>query len=227
MKKVLYAAFLTVFSLASIASAQTLSFSPTSVSLSAMVGTTTAGVATVSVTASSGTLTYTASNNTGVPWLSFGSAGSTTPTNPATQFISGTTPSSFVVFANPATLTAGTYTATLLLSANGVNTNVPVSFVVSSIGVSPQSPVNLSYQVGSGSFPGTYLQVLGPSTTYTTQIQNASNCSWLFVPTNGPVPGTLTVATNPSGVNALSANATPYPAALPLRPPMAAPRSRS
>jgi len=206
LKKVLYAAFLTVFSLASIASAQTLSFSPTSVSLSAMVGTTTAAVATVSVTASSGTLTYTASNNTSVPWLSFGPASSTTPTNPATQFISGTTPSSFVVFASPANLTAGTYTATFLLSANGVNTNVPVSFVVSSIGISPLSPVNLSYQLGSGSFPGSPLQVLGPSTTYTTQIQNASNCAWLFVPSSGPVPGSLTVATNPSAVIGLTPN---------------------
>jgi hypothetical protein len=112
------------------------------------------------------------------------------------------TPSSFVIFANPAGLGAGTYSGTLLISPNNSSPSVtlPVSFVVSSLSISPQPPVLLSYQQNSGTFPGTTLQLTGATTQFTTQVQSGSNCSWLFVPASGSAPGPLTVSTNPSAV---------------------------
>ena len=209
MKRVLSIAPLAITLLASLASAQTVSVSPTPVTLSAMVGSTTAASATVSVTSTSGTVAYTIVNNFSTSWLSVGPAGATSPTNPATEFVQQSTPSSFVVFANPNGMPAGTYNATLQITpqtTTGAST-IPITFVISSIGISPPSPINFTYSVGSGSQPGTTLQVLGSTTTYTTALlQNSSNCGWLFVSPSGAVPGSLLISTNPSALIQLSPN---------------------
>ena len=177
-----------MISLACVAGAQTLSLSPTSVTLSATVGGTTPVSATINVTASSGTIVYVAfnSNSSSSPWLSLGATSGSTPSQTP---VTGSTPGSFVIFANPSGLAANSYTGSITVSGNGASTSINVTFVVSTIGISPQPPVLLSYQVNSGSFPSATLQLTGQNTTYTAAVPTSSNCSWLVVtPTTGSSP---------------------------------------
>ncbi|MGO9257220.1 MAG: BACON domain-containing protein [Bryobacteraceae bacterium] len=206
MKRVLAFASLSMISLACVAGAQTLSLSPASVNLSATVGGTTPVSATINVTASSGTIAYVAfnSNSSSSPWLSLGATSGSTPSQTP---VTGSTPGSFVIFANPSGLAANSYTGSITVSGNGASTSINVTFVVSTIGISPQPPVLLSYQVNSGSFPSATLQLTGQNTTYTAAVPTSSNCSWLVVtPTTGTSPGTLAVLLNPSVVLTLAPN---------------------
>ena len=116
LKRVLSFAPLAMTLLASLASAQTVSVSPTPVTLSAMVGSTAAASATVNVSSASGTVAYTIVNNFSTPWLSVGPANATTPSNPPQEFVQQSTPSSFVVFANPTGMAAGTYSLTATIT---------------------------------------------------------------------------------------------------------------
>ena len=206
MRKTLSVASLTLFSLASIASAQTVNLSQTTVTLSATVGSTTKVVSQpINVTSTSGsTVSYNVSPN--IYWLSVATTANSTP-QPALSF--QTTPGSFVIFADPTGLPAGQNNGIVTVLSGGISTNITVNFFISTIGVSPQPPVTFTYVQGSGSLPQPVnLQLTGSATQYSTQIQNSSNCGWLALlpPTGGSVPGFITVTTNASQLAALTPN---------------------
>jgi len=181
--------------------AQTLSVSPTSVTANALAGSTTVVTQTIAVSTTSGNPQYVAQTSLS-NWLSLAQ----TPNDTA---VTGTAPGSFTIYMNPSNLSAQTYTANITVSGGaGPAIVIPVSFTVSTIGISPQPPVQLNYLQNSGSFPSQALQLNANTfTQYSTQIPSTSNCTWLFlVPSSGTAPGTLTVELNGSVVVILSPN---------------------
>jgi trimeric autotransporter adhesin len=233
LKKVLSHASLLMFLLATITHAQSLSVNPTSVTLSAMAGTNTAVSSTITIsTSSNSAVTYTASNsNTANSWLTV-AASSTSTSGPSVTL---TAPGSLAIFANPSALPTGMYSGTVVLTplnGTGSSINIPVTFYVSTIGVSPTS-VQFSYQQNSSNFPqGANLEVTGSSVTqYTVQVP--SSCTWLVVsPSSGTTSPTspsthtavvndavligLTPSTYTCNVNFVPANSTSTPFTLPV-----------
>uniref|UniRef100_Q01TB9 BACON domain-containing protein n=1 Tax=Solibacter usitatus (strain Ellin6076) TaxID=234267 RepID=Q01TB9_SOLUE len=108
---------------------------------------------------------------------------------------SGSTPTTLSVTADPTGLAAGTLNATLTIS--GINTiQIPVSFTIGSLGVSPQS-IQFLYTL-NGSFPtAQILSLTGNSVGFTASLSTTSGGSWLQVfPTTGTTPTTLSVIVN-------------------------------
>src|SRR5579871_6032444 len=152
-------ASLSLISIAGALQAQTLSVSPTSVALSAQAGSTTVVQQTINVSTTSGNPEFiaqiAASQGTVPTWLSLSSSAY------QTVFL-GAAPGSFVIYVNPANLTAGSYTANVDVSLAGGSGNqivIPVTLSVSTISVSPQPPVQMTYVQGSGTFPSASLQL--------------------------------------------------------------------
>ena len=202
MKKVLSLASLTFLSLVSIASAQSLSFSPTSLTLSGTAGNTTPVTTTIMANTTSGTIPYVASS--GSFWLLLGATTTSTPSS----VLSGSAPGSFVIFANPIGLSTGTYNGTISVSGGGTSATISVTFIVSTIGISPQPPVTFSYVQNSLTFPTAQsLQLTSSSTTQFTVVVPSSttgtsnNCSWLAVaPLTGSTPALLSVIPNQAAI---------------------------
>jgi uncharacterized protein (TIGR03437 family) len=206
LKRVLCFTSLILLSLAGALGAQTLSVNPTSVTLSGTAGSTTPVNTTVTLSTSSGSVTYSASSN--ASWLLLGA---TTTSTPALS-LSGTAPGSLVIFANPSGMATGTYTGLIAISGGGVSLQINVTFVVSTIGVSPSS-VAFSYQQNSANFPnGVTLTVTASAVTqFNVTLPNTSTCTWLGVTpisgtTSSTSPQNLTVFLNNSVLIGLTPN---------------------
>jgi uncharacterized protein (TIGR03437 family) len=108
---------------------------------------------------------------------------------------SGSTPTTLSVTADPTGLSAGTLNATLTIS--GINTiQIPVSFTIGSLGVSPQS-LQFLYTL-NGSFPTAQILTLsGNAVGFTAAVSTTTGGSWLQAfPTTGTTPTTLSVIVN-------------------------------
>jgi uncharacterized protein (TIGR03437 family) len=163
----------------------------TSVTLSGQVG----GPAvqqTINVSSSSSSAifylaTISESTASGVQWLRFGGT-----CNAGITGTNGTTPASFTITADPSCVGAGTYNGSITISpqtAGSVNVVIPVTFTVSSVGVSPSS-LTFAYQTG-GTIPSAQsLTVTGPNSAFTAAASTSNGGTWLQVaPTSGAITG--------------------------------------
>jgi hypothetical protein len=119
------------------------------------------------------------------PWLKFNGQTSVT----------GSTPSTVTITADPTGLAAGTYPGSISVAGGTAgNTLIPVTFTVSAIGVNPAS-LAFTYTVGSSTFPGTQVLTLSGATTQCTATSNTtSGGSWFtLLNTSCSSPGTVTV----------------------------------
>jgi uncharacterized protein (TIGR03437 family) len=173
--------------------AQTLQPNPASLSFSARVG---GAIDTRS-------LSVTTSNNTTVtfamfsdqPWLKI-------PVPPPAGF---TTPTTQTIMADPSGMNSGTYTGHLQLVSASSTVTLNVTFVVSTIGVTPTSMTFGPYTAGTVPSASQNITVAGSGTFNVTQ--SSSGCSWLSVsPTFGSAPATLQASLNGSIVGGLAAN---------------------
>ena len=117
--------------------------------------------------------------------------------------LSGTTPASVMVTANPAGLAPGTYGGTINVTASGSITPVPVA-VTLTITAPPQltiAPAQLTFAVpvnGAAPAPQTLTVT---SNNGPLAFTAAAGSIWLSVtPTNGNTPATLAVSVNPTGL---------------------------
>jgi len=116
---------------------------------------------------------------------------------------SGNTPSALTVTANPAGLSAGSYSASFSIGAAGGNVTVQATLAVSSISVSPQT-LQFSYQPG-GQITAQNLTISGQAVTFSTTESTATGGGWLEVnPASGNSPGTAVVTLNPAVVPSLA-----------------------
>src|SRR5271157_225854 len=148
--------------------------------------------------------------------VSSGTARNFTVTTSATWLTaaptSGKTPATLTVSANPASLTAGTYTGTVRVSVPNSETvrHVSVTFTVTAstrhLVVTP-STLAFSYQQGGAQPTAQSLSVrssTGSAINYTTQVSTTNGGSWLSAsPASGTTPGTISVSVHPGslGVN--------------------------
>jgi uncharacterized protein (TIGR03437 family) len=158
-----------------------------------------ASTQTLTVDSNTGSTAFTAVSQmlSGAGWLSISPSGALT------------TKQDITVTANPAGLPAGTYSGTILFSANGNSQQVQVSLVVSSsapaggnVQVVPAN-LNLTYQIG-GTAPSGQLQVSN-AVAGTAQIPFtvAALAAWLTVtPTSAQTASTVTVGVNTAGLTA-------------------------
>ena len=175
-----------------------LTFSPSQITLTSSGGATpapaTLGVSAATQTAFSATIAY----SSGSGWLTVSP-------------LSGTTPASLTVSANPAGLTAGnTYNATISFSANGSVQTVPVSFTVSGGGTAGNVtvlPGSLTFAAVQGSSPAN--QTLSVSSaagaagiSFTVTPITSSGGSWLSASVaGGTTPlNPLTISVNSSAL---------------------------
>ena len=143
--------------------------------------------------AGGGTLAWCATSN--VSWLAL---------RPA----SGTAPSTLSLLLSPTSLTAGTYTGTVQVSAGGAS-NTPISISVSlTVAPNPNALVvsaqalSFSYTVG-GAVPAAQSISITNAANGTLSWTASSSATWLTVsPTSGSVPSTISVSVNPAGLSA-------------------------
>jgi len=112
------------------------------------------------------------------------------------------TPATITVSADPAGLPAGVQTGTIAIfgASGGGELDVPVTFTVGTVGVSP-STLAFTYQ-SNGTFPGGATLTLSSATATNVAVKTASPGDWLVVPTSATAPGTLQVSLNPQVVGA-------------------------
>ncbi len=189
-------------------SAGQLTLNPTSLSFSGNVGGAVTAAKQLSVTAASAT-TFTL-NTTGGSWLSV---------SPATGS-NLTTPQTINITANPANLTAGTYTGSVLLTTAGVTQTVPVTFVVSAAvgGNVTVSPTAMTFTSQNGAAPAVQGLVITSANSSQTQVNSvittstSSGGSWLSAGvasgTTVVTPITLAVSANPTGLASGTYNGT-------------------
>ena len=162
-----------------------ISASPTSFSFTIQGGGSNPAAQTLNITNSGGgTLSWTASDN--APWLTLSPA-------------SGTNHGVVSVSVAPGSLTVGTYSGTITISASGVrSTSIPVTFTVAAAPVPPRigaSPTTLSFtaQQGAGNPAAQALSISntgGGTLTWTA----SENAPWLTLSqTSGTGNGTITV----------------------------------
>jgi uncharacterized protein (TIGR03437 family) len=170
------------------ASAQTISVSSSSLTFSAQAGGSAVSQSiTVSATGGSTSVVLFPSQT----WLTV---------NPGSATVSGTTPQTFTVTANPAfptILSPGTYQDTNFRIIGQNNTVVvPVTLTVSSIAVTPQT-LSFAYTAGSNVQPlGQNLTLTGQAVTYVATATTSSGGNWIQtpVPGSGTLPANGTVA---------------------------------
>jgi uncharacterized protein (TIGR03437 family) len=170
-------------------SAQTVAVSPTSLTFSALAGSSAQSQA-VTVSGSTGIL-FAISN---VPWVKVCS-GSGCVGQTSIQINNG----ALTVIADPTGLSVGQYqnsqAVTIDDSSLHAVANIAVTLTVAPIGVSP-STVAFNYQIGS-TYPAAQNLTLtsAPNTPYTTAL-SGSDCAWLQQPAGGTAPGTVPLAVN-------------------------------
>ena len=113
--------------------------------------------------------------------------------------MSGTTPSTITVTADPTGLAAGPYNGcviTVVGFGSAGSTNVNVSFTVGTIAASPSS-LQFSYTVGGGSPPAQSVTLSGQAVTFSTMFSSTTGGNWLQVtPAAGTVPGAVSAMLN-------------------------------
>jgi uncharacterized protein (TIGR03437 family) len=168
---------------------------PVSLTLSAVAGGS-AVTQTFQVTAS-GSTSFTASptTTTGGSWLTVSPASGT----------AGYVGTTLTVTANPASLAAGTYQGSVLLtSGGGIVTQVPIVFNVAASSGLTLSPglLGFAYTLGAAAPPNQIVQVSG-SQSFTAAATTSTGGTWLSVtPTSGTGSASLTVTANPAGLAA-------------------------
>ena len=120
----------------------------------------------------------------GITWLKINGQGT----------VSGSTPATVSVAADPTGLNAGSYTAQITL-IGGATTSpaIPVTFTISAIGVNPAS-LSFTYTAGSLNFPAPQSVTLsGATTACTAQVTNTSGGNWFTLLQSAcSSPGNLT-----------------------------------
>jgi uncharacterized protein (TIGR03437 family) len=118
-----------------------------------------------------------------------------------------TTPATVTIVADPTGLAAGQYTANISVlsgAVGGPSVQVPVTFAVGAIGVSPSS-LALTYQVNSGAFPSsTTLNLSAGANTNFVAAFSSSSGAWLSVPSTGTAPGTLLATPNTAAIGSMT-----------------------
>ncbi len=168
-------------------SAQTVSISPTALSLAGIVGgSPVSQLLNISAAGGYTTVAVLPSHS----WLS------ATPS-------SGVTPLQVTVTANPAGLAAGTYTDNNFRVVTSTQTvTVPITFVVGSITVTPTS-LSFAYTMGTQiNPPGQFLTVNGQSLNFTASATTSSGGNWLVAT---PTGSQVYVITDPNVLSGLSA----------------------
>jgi uncharacterized protein (TIGR03437 family) len=173
-----------------------LTASPSSVTMTSPLGSTSLVQQSVLLTGTSGlTFTAYATTTTGYGWLTV------TPTT-------GTSPATLVAQGNPAGLATGTYQGSILVSTYLGTLTIPVVFNVGTSGgygtltVSPTS-MTFSAQAG-GAAPAAQTVYVNSTTGYsTTFTASVSGAAWLSIsPTSGFTPASLNVTVNQTGLSA-------------------------
>jgi Viral BACON domain len=171
-----------------------LNITPGNVSFTYPSGSTTAGVQALSITSSGTALPFTAAASGG-GWLTVSP-------------VSGSTPASVKVSANPTGLAAGTYNGTITITSdNAANSpqTVPVRLVVGTTGTGrlhiwPPRAVTFEYESGHADPAPRNIRVLsyGAPLSFTA---SALGGSWISVtPSGGTTPGSLSISVNPGGL---------------------------
>ena len=170
--------------------------SPTSLSFTAQQGSGNPAVQTLSISnTGGGTLSWSASDN--AAWLTVSPA-------------SGTGNGSVAVSAALGTLAAGSYSATVTLSATGATpVTVPVAFTVTAAPTISLSPISLSYAATQGAANPSNQTVTVTNSGGTLTWAATDNASWLaLTPSSGSGNGTLTASVNTAGLAAGTYNGT-------------------
>jgi len=171
---------------------------PSTASLSAAAGSASAATTTVQLTSTDNTIPYTASATvaSGSNWLTVSPS-------------SGNLGSSITISANAANLTAGSYTGTVTITAQGATVaTIPVTLTVTAAANLQVAPATLTfnYQTSDASAPASQsVQITSGSagTTLNWSATPTSTGSWLQVtPPRGSTPATFTVSVNPTGLSA-------------------------
>jgi hypothetical protein len=109
------------------------------------------------------------------------------------------------VSANPAGLSAGTYSGTVTVASSAATNSpvaIPVTLMVTPAPVLTAQPNALTFayqQNGPAPTPGTFsLSSSGAVLAYS--IVQDSTAPWLFASSSGPTPSTVTVSVDPSGL---------------------------
>lgn len=143
-------------------------------------------------------MTIGASTNSGGSWLSASVA-------------TATTPATFTVAVAPGGLTAGTYTGSITVTADGAGNSpltIGVTLVVSPAALLVVSPGALVFNVTAGSGVSAVQSISLTSTdptvlNFTVNSSTSSGGSWLLVgPLSGSTPGNLSVSVNATGLAA-------------------------
>ncbi len=129
----------------------------------------------------------------------------------STSVATATTPAAFTVLVAPAGLSAGTYTGSITLTADGAGNSpltIGVTLVVSSTALLVVSPGALVFDVTAGSGGSAVRNVALTSTdgtvlSFTVTSSTSSGGSWLLVgPLSGSTPSNLSVSANATGLGA-------------------------
>jgi len=182
-----------------------LTFSPTTVGLSASPGSATSQTSTLYVTTSGGTTFFSAvpvqSNCTQTTWLSI---------NVTQGYVYNGFSQPITVTANPSGLPAGVCSGTINFTANGSTQSVPVTLTLTGgITLSPSS-VPFSYTTGGTAPAAQNVTVSTSSTTalaFTASATTSTGGNWLSVsPASGSTssasPATLSISVNPASLTA-------------------------
>lgn len=183
-----------------VTSSQLLTASPSSLTFSFPVNTTTPQAQVVSVNVSSGAqVSFTPQASSAGNWLSV-----------STSF--GTTPSALVITANPTGLTSGTYSGTLNIISGGIVNSplsIPVSLTITGTGSAQltSTPSSLIFYAQPGAVPppnqNLTISTTGSALSYTaTATAQSGGQSWLVIPSpqSGTTPSSFSVGVNPVGL---------------------------
>lgn len=168
-------------------------FSPSSISLAATAGSSTAVNTQLQISSSTAESIYVSAYGVANDhvWLSVSPSGT------------GRTPETVTVSANPAGLVAGSYSGSIRVRANGTTYRAPVSFTVSAKKTFTATPTALSCTGTAGSNTAVTQSISVSASPNTSFTASASGGSWLSLSVgSGTTPATLTATCNPKALSA-------------------------
>jgi uncharacterized protein (TIGR03437 family) len=175
--------------------APSLSVSPASLAFVAQAGGPPPAAQPVAVTSSGAALDFQSTVSEGASWLKVSGG-------------SGTTPGSIQISVDSASLPAGNYAGTVLISSSSSNSTalVPVTLTISAgptLSVFPAN-LNFAYQIGGSQPPRRFLLVTGGGGTAAVSASSMTFAGgdWLSVSGGGSTPFLLTSVVNPMGLAA-------------------------
>jgi hypothetical protein len=174
-----------------------LGLAPAALSFTAQAGGTAPAAQSVTTSSSNGTaLSYSLSASSTEGWLSV---------KPTT----GISPKSISISANPAGLSAGTYSGTVIVDSPGASNSpipVPVTFTVTPVPTFAVSPELLMFAVKAGEKPPAAQSLTISSSGGTAlrySVSATSTGGWLSAASaSGTTPGPITISANPAGLAA-------------------------